>query len=114
MAPTGMATVERSRLAFCKRLGSLGTSSKHSQSGLYLPLCTANDTSLTPLYGGFFFLLYGRQIELSHSSFQTDSLNLPCGTYTQLCLHLNNPSTNLTSLSTLLLRRSPKNICASG
>ena len=53
-------------------------------------------------------------IGLSHSTFQMDSLNLPCGTYTQLCLHLNNPSTNLTSLSTLLLRSSPKTFCALG
>ena len=53
-------------------------------------------------------------IGLSHSSFKTDSLNLPCGTYTQLCLHLNNPSTNLTSLSTLLLQSSPKSFWCFG
>ena len=53
-------------------------------------------------------------IGLSHSSFQTNSRNLPCGTYTQLCLHLNCFSTNLTSLSTLLLRSSPKTFVCFG
>jgi hypothetical protein len=36
------------------------------------------------------------------------------GTYTQHCLSLSNPSTNLTSLSALPLRSSPRSLCASG
>ena len=43
-----------------------------------------------------------------------DSLNLLCGTYNQLYWYLNNPSTNLTSLSTLLLPRSPRSFCTLG
>ena len=41
---------------------------------------------------------------LSCYSFKTNSFNLPRGTYTQLCLDLSNPSTNLTFLNALPLR----------
>ena len=51
---------------------------------------------------------------LSYFSFEIKCLNLPCGTYTHLCLYLSNPSTNLTSLSALPLRSSPRSLCASG
>ena len=51
--------VVKGRFAFDKRFRSLGTLHKPSQSGLYHFSCTANGTSLTPLYGGFF--LYSRQ-----------------------------------------------------
>ena len=51
-------------------------------------------------------------IGLSYCSFKMDSLNLPCGTYTRLCLYLRNFSTNLTSLSSL--RSLPRSVCALG
>ena len=51
----------------------------------------------------FVFLLYGR-LWLSYLSFKTDSLNLLCGIYIWIFLYLNNPFTNLTSSSTLLLQ----------
>ena len=53
-------------------------------------------------------------MELWLFSLKTNSLNLPCGTYTRLCLYLSNPSTKLTSLSALLLRSSPRSLCTLG
>ena len=84
MAWAGVAMVARGRPTFGKRLSSLGTSSKPSQSGLYPPLCTANGTSLIPFYGGGIVSPLWPVMCLSYPLLKTNSLNLPCRTYTRL------------------------------
>jgi hypothetical protein len=51
---------------------------------------------------------------LSYFSMKTHSFNLHCGIYTRLCLSLSNASNNLTSLSALPLRSSPRSLYVSG
>jgi len=74
----------------CKRLVSFG-SRFGSQSGLSPP-CMANSTTDMMVYSSSW-----PAFELSWFFFKTNSLNLPCDTYTQFCSYLSNSSTNLTS-----------------
>jgi hypothetical protein len=76
-------------------------------------ICTANGTYVIPFYGEFISPLW-LAMRLWYFSLNVNSLNLPCGTYTQFCLYLNNPSTNLTSFSALPLQSSPRSFCTSG
>ena len=112
-----MATADRQRLQdatlFMVRSSVTWHLPKCSQSGLYPPSCMVNGTSLTPFYGEFIILLYGRQWDY-HILLWEPIASICLWHIHQLYLHLNNPSTNLTSLSTLPLRSSPRSLCTLG
>ena len=52
---SGMGNGYKKSLCFCLEVWFTCHFPKPSHSGLYPPICTANGTSLTPLYDGFFF-----------------------------------------------------------
>jgi hypothetical protein len=113
MATSGLATAPRGHLAFGKRFGPLGIyPSLHKVDYNLLharPMVPTWYHSMVNVS-----LLYGPQWDYDSLSLNANSLNLLCGTYTQLCLYLSNPSTNLTSFSALALQSLPRSFCASG
>ena len=110
-APTGLGNSCKGRLVFGKKFGSPSIYPSLHKVGYILlyawPIEPPWHHSMT-VYSSLW-----RAIEISHFYFQTNSLNLPCGTYTRFFVCLSNPFTNLTFLNVLPLRSSPRSFCGS-
>ena len=111
IALAGYVLIAKDRLAFSKRFSSSASaptfikwvisSFMHGQYYLLNTTLWVFFTSMAPNGTIIFFM-------------KPYILNLPCGTYNQLCLYSSNSFTNLTSLSTLPLQNSSRNLCALG
>jgi hypothetical protein len=110
--PGGIGPIAIGRLAFDKRFNLLGIHPSLHKVGYIILYTRPKLPSWNHSIVIFHFLW--PPMELSYFSMKAHSFNLPYAIYTQLCLYLNNPSTNLTSFSALPLRSSPRSFCASG